>query len=298
MNLKKQFLMGLMAFGLVFTACEKEQVSTNDTDTLQLNLTGLEDLGSDFAYEGWLIVDGTAVSTGVFNVDANGVPDQSSFEIDRNQLANAGAFVLTIEPSPDNDPAPSDVHILAGDFGESTASLTVDHRSALGNDFTGSTGQYILATPTDGADNHETSGVWWLDPTGGPSAGLDLPDLPKGWKYEGWAVIEGVPVSTGTFTDVAAADEAALFSGTQPGPNYPGEDFLTNAPAGLNFPTDLRGAAVVISVEPSPDNSPAPFTLKPLLSMVPQNAEDHSPLNMQNNANVTNPTGIASRSGR
>ena len=49
------------------------------------------------------------------------------------------------------------------------------------------------------------------------------------------------------------------------GPPIPGEDFLLNAPTGETFPLDLRGRKVVISIEPSPDNSPNPFLLKPLL---------------------------------
>ena len=66
-----------------------------------------------------------------------------------------------------------------------------------------------------------------------------LYDLPAGWKYEGWAVINGIPVSTGTFTNISDFDEADPYSSTMPGPPFPGEDFLINAPAGLTFPTDI-----------------------------------------------------------
>lgn len=48
----------------------------------------------------------------------------------------------------------------------------------------------------------------------------------------------------------------------------------------LTFPTDLKGMTIVISVEPSPDNSPAPFALKPLAHMVPTNASNHTTINM------------------
>jgi len=97
-----------------------------------------------------------------------------------------------------------------------------------------------------------------------------------GWVYEGWAVIDGIPVSTGTFTNPAAADNFNGFSGTADGPNYPGEDFIENAPEGLTFPTDLTGATIVVSVEPDADNSPAPFALKPLVAEVPADTADHS----------------------
>jgi hypothetical protein len=34
------------------------------------------------------------------------------------------------------------------------------------------------------------------------------------------------------------------------GPPFPGEDFLTGAPPGLTFPTDLSGATVFVTIEP------------------------------------------------
>lgn len=279
----------------LFSACDDDDNDVMVQDTLNLNITGLEDLGDDYAYEGWLIVNGKAISAGIFNVNESGALSQTSFAINSADLSNASAYVLTIEPSPDNDPGPSSVHILAGDFSGSKATLSVGHSSALGSDFSSSTGSYILATPTDGADSNEKSGVWWLDPSAGPGAGLSLPTLPSGWKYEGWAVIDGVPVTTGKFTSVSSADDSAPFSGNQAGPQFPGEDFLMNAPAGVTFPTDLAGKTVVISVEPEPDNSAAPFLLKPLVGMVPTGADDHTLYDMSNNSQATNPTGNVTR---
>ena len=131
------------------------------------------------------------------------------------------------------------------------------------------------------------------------AAGLNLPELTPGWKYEGWVVLNGTPVSTGTFTSVDGADDNAAtspFKGTtNDGPPYPGEDFVQNAPSGLSFPTDLAGTTVVISIEPSPDNSTAPFLLKPLVAPVDAAAADHTPYSMNNNAVATNPTGTATK---
>jgi len=266
----------------------------NDNGTLTLDLNGLTNLGDGYAYEGWIMVDGAPKTTGIFTVNDAGELSSTSFDIATEDLDAATAFILTIEPSPDSDPAPSDVHIVAGDFAGDAASVTVGHGAALGDDFTSSAGGFILATPTDSDDTNEDAGVWFLDnSSGAPAVGLDLPTLPAGWAYEGWAVINDTPVSTGTFTDVAAADNASLYS--TGGPAYPGEDFLTNAPAGLSFPADLHGSTIVISVEPVPDNSPAPFVLKPLVKQVGADAQVHNYITLNNNATATNPTGTVTK---
>jgi len=281
-----------LALTIGFVSCSDDDETTSGTETLTVDVRGLENLGAGYAYEGWVMIDGAPVTTGVFTVNDDGDLSQSTFDVPR--LADATTFILTIEPSPDNDPAPSAVHLVAGDFSGNTANLDVGHGAALANDFEASTGKFILATPTDSDDTNEHSGVWFLDnSSGSPVAGLDLPTLPEGWIYEGWAVIDGSPVTTGKFSSVSGADQAAPFSGPNGGPAYPGEDYLINAPAGKTFPTNL--AAAVISIEPVPDNSDAPFLLKPLVGMIDANAEVHTTLPMGNNAVNTNPTGTVTR---
>lgn len=284
------FLFAALVIGLfILSGCQDQQVTTN---SFSVAITGLEDLGNDYVYEGWLIVDGSPVSTGVFTVNSTGVLSQTSFEADISNLESATKFVLSIEPTVDSDPAPSAVKILGGDFSNNTATLSVGHGAALGDNFSTAAGSYILATPTDALSNNENSGVWWLVPGGTPA--LTLPTLPSGWRYEGWAVVNGMPLSTGTFTSVSGGDAAALYSGTTAGPAFPGEDFLNNAPAGVTFPLDLSGATIVVSVEPFPDNDSTPFLLKPLVATVPANAADHTSYNMVNN-NSTNPVGTVTR---
>lgn len=295
---KSIWSLAALASVLAFSSCEKDDdtstTTPSNTGTLTMNITGLEDLGPDYRYEGWIIVNGSPVSTGLFDIDANGAASATSFSVGSSDLSAATTYVLTIEPADDPDPAPSDVHILGGDFSMDNADVSVGHAAALGDDYSASIGGYILATPTDGMMNNENSGVWFLDPALGPGPALDLPTLPAGWAYEGWAVIDGTPVSTGTFTDLAAADASAAFSGMMAGPPFPGEDFLNNAPAGLSFPTDLAGATMVISIEPVPDNSPSPFTLKPLAGQAPSGAVDHTLYMMDNNI-VSFPSGSVSR---
>lgn len=285
------FFMGLIFSSILVISCGDDDTASESFD---LNISGLEDLGSDYAYEGWIMVNGAPQTTGVFTVDADGNLSQNAFDVAAEDLEIATAFILTVEPSPDNDPAPSDVHVLAGDFDGNSAALTIDHGAALGNDFSTVAGTYILATPTDSDDTNEDSGIWFLDNSSGmPVAGLNLPTLPAGWAYEGWAVINGAPVSTGTFTSAMGADDSAPYSGPNGGPAYPGEDFLTNAPNGQSFPTSLNGGTAVISIEPVPDNSTAPFALKPLVGMIPANANVHEAIDM--GQNLTFPTGTVNR---
>ncbi len=284
-----------IVFFLFAVSCSSDDNPVEpDTSTLTLNIAGLENLGADARYEGWIIVNGAPVSTGLFDVDDTGNLSQTEFTVDATELAAATAFILTVEPSPDPDTAPSDVHILAGDFSGGASNLTVGHSAALGDDFTTAAGQAILATPTDAASDNETSGIWFLTPGTPPTAGLTLPTLPAGWTYEGWVVIDGTPVTTGTFLSVNGSDDSAPFSGPNAGPAYPGEDFLENAPAGLTFPTDLSNGTAVISIEPVPDNSPAPFVLKPLAGPIPGNTQSGTPITIPQNLGSF-PTGSATR---
>lgn len=292
--IKKMFL-AVLAAGFFATSCSSDDDGTA-TSRLNISLDGLENLGNDFVYEGWVIVDGSPVSTGVFTVNDNGDLSQTSFSIEKETLDAATTFVLSIEPAVDPDPAPAATKLLVGDFSGDSASVSSDGIVA---DFASASGKYILASPTDSDDTNESSGVWFLDNSSGSAvAGLDLPTLSAGWQYEGWVVFDGTPVSTGTFLDPAMADDNAStspFKGSLgDGPGYPGEDYLMGSAAGVTFPTDLKERTIVISVEPSPDNSDAPFALKPLAHDVPADAADHTVISM-GTGTVTSLTGTVTR---
>jgi len=287
-----------------FTGCKKDDpasttTTTTNTKNLTLNITGLEDLGADFVYEGWVIVSGNPVSTGTFTVDAAGAWSATSFQVSTANLDAATKFVLTIEPAMDPDPAPSAQKLLAGDFSGNSASVSTATAPALG-DFSASAGSYFLRTPTDetGMNNgNDTNGIWFGVPGMPPTNGFTLPTLPAGWAYEGWVIGDAGPISTGTFTSFTAVDGGNPFSGTQNnvGPPIPGEDFFLNAPMGETFPLNLRGRTVVISVEPVPDNSPKPFLLKPLLATVPATAATAPTAHMFGQNLGSLPTGTATR---
>lgn len=276
----------IIALTTLIASCSSNDNEETLTGNLTLNLEGLEELGSDFVYEGWLIVDGNPVTTGTFT----SVTFPQTFTVDINDLNAATKFVLSIEPAIDTDPAPAATKILAGDFSGKSANVNSDNivvdASGTIKTLTESWGKYILATPTDTDNTNEASGVWFLDNSNAPPAvaGLGLPTLSAGWKYEGWVVLNGTPISTGTFTTPEGADDNAatsIFKGADSNrPGYPGEDYVMGSAAGVNFPTDLKGATIVISVEPSSDNSAAPFALKPLAHVVPTDAMNHSVISM------------------
>jgi hypothetical protein len=297
--LKMKKLIQFLFLSLVIFSCKNDEDSPSNSN-LTLSIKGLEDLGPNFVYEGWLLVNGNAISSGRFTVDGKGKLSQEVFPIPAASLNAATTFVLTVEPATNDLPAPTDIHVLAGDFSGKTGVATVSHRAALGNDFSTAAGKYLLATPTDGGSmDNEQSGIWFMDNSGAnPTNGLTLPTLPSGWIYEGWVVINGVPLSTGTFLRTTGADNNAAtstFKGTaNNGPAFPGEDFLRNAPSGLSFPADLKGKTVVVSIEPVPDNSPAPFVLKPLANTIPANAAVHTVLSMSKNLESF-PTGTFAR---
>ena len=245
-------------------------ISTN----VNLEFEGLEPLGDAFVYEGWVIIDDEPYSTGRFIVDVDGNQEYLSGSAIED-VSEASTFVLTIEPAESDDPAPSTVRLLAGDFVDGEAQLSVGHAAALGTDFSDASGQFILATPTTESTDDEVYGVWFIDIVdGAPVAGLDLPVLSDDWVYEGWVVVDGQAVSTGRFSDPAGPDDFNGFAGDDAdAPPFPGEDFIQNAPEGLEFPKNLAESTVVISIEPADDDSPAPFTLKPLLAEIPGDVE-------------------------
>ena len=306
--MKKYVLLLLLPIALL--SCNKDDSMNSDLNAtknyeesfkgsknkLGLDFSGLSPLGPHFRYEGWIIVDGAPVSTGKFNITPAGVMAPSVFNVNKNDLANATTFVLTIEPQPDPSDAPSSTHVLAGDFIDGSASLSISHGAALGTDFAGASGTFILATPTTSTTADELSGIWFLDlGSGSPMVGLDLPDLPAGWIYEGWTVIEGVPVTSGKFMEVDDFDlDDPYSSSMNPGPPFPGEDYVMNAPSGLTFPTNISGGLGVISVEPYPDNGDEPFAIKPLVGSIPQDAMDHYNYPMAINAGSF-PTGTATK---
>ncbi len=264
-----------------------DDVGSTDTRTVQWELEGLESLGEDYVYEGWIVTDDGPISTGRFTVDADGNASVESFEVNADDADRATKFVLTIEPAVGDDPAPSATKLVGGDFDGDSAALTVADGAALGDDFTTATAQFLIETPTSEAADDYANGIWFLDANSG-SPSLELPTLPEGWVYEGWVVTDDGPITTGRFTSATGEDSdgAGPTAGPLGFPGFPGQDFIDPA-------INLVGATVVISVEPEPDDSAAPFLLKPLVMPAIEDVPDKGLQAMENNAAATNPTGTA-----
>ena len=294
-------LAGVIAAAAVAVFAFGATSASSASSTLSFNLVGLEPLASGH-YEGWAIFGEEKVPTGKFNLTASGALQTlegqtvSSFEVERD-LNGADMIVLTIEPDGDVDAVPSGIVVLAGPLSGTSATLAFPVDLGLIG------GGYILATPTDDPDvtTNDVAGLWFLDPSG-PSAALTLPELPGGWVYEGWGVTQGTPLSSGAFTSADGADMAAPFSGPNPGPPFPGEDFVANLPSSISGAVDLSDGAstIVISIEPylngiDPTGT-APFSIKPLVGDVPAGLADHTLTALGQNLGTV-PGGSASISG-
>ena len=107
---------GMLMSALLVTACgDNNSPTAVNPESLELSFNGLQSLGSGFVYEGWVMVNGNPVSTGKFSVGADGNLSRQRFVV-VDGLSSTTKFILTIEPVPDFDPAPSATKYLAGDF--------------------------------------------------------------------------------------------------------------------------------------------------------------------------------------
>lgn len=138
--------------------------------------------------------------------------------------------------------------------------------------FSSSSGKFMLASPTDNNSLvNERSGLWFGDAVKNQPK-LLLPDLPKGWVYEGWVVIDGQSLTTGRFNKTNKPDLFSGFSDTQGiAPSFPGEDFLRAPPVrvfpGLKFPLDLVGQSVMVTIEPD-NNGTDPSGASPFAAVI------------------------------
>lgn len=288
----------LMPLCMLVSCSTKDHIAGPAPGELALACNGLQDLGPDYVYQGWLAAGDEMISVGIFTVDAGGALSVGEFEVSEDDLWNAERFVITIEPADDENPLPSKTRYLAGDFGAagtvgSEARLSPEHPDALGDDFSSVYGSYLLETPTtaDLTDDY-ASGIWFGIPGAPPHWGrlLSLRSLPEGWIFEGWVMTADSVISTGRFQFVSSTDSdgAGPAAGPDPCPDYPGQDFIEPA-------MSLSGCGVMITIEPNPDTAPEPFTMMVLADSLIMDQGYFNIAGMENMTAGTFPAGSARR---
>ena len=304
--MKTIFLIMLIT-SLSFVGCKEDELLSSGAQEskISIELKGLEDLGSTHWYEAWVKYDSAAIeitkTIHVFTSDGGDI--RFTVDVPLGILQKGKAVIITIEDDDvpgarfirnaqgdiiDTVYAPSDYRILAAKIVANNGSFSLGDDFLLKHDFDNATMSFVLDTPTDGVGNNPKSGLWFInyeiteitDTTGAVIgydttlvAGLDLPDLPDGWTYEGWVMFNQDSVSTGKFISAEGADDGNPYSGPQAAYPFPGEDFLTNAPSGITFPTDLSGKEVLVTlVPPYPEESKPPYKTTVFKGVVPSDA--------------------------
>lgn len=207
---------------------------------------------------------------GTFNINESGqTVDRDGnliprFTVVDVNLAKALSVVVSVELFNSNPESPSGNVIMQGPFSEGVAQMSVPIPNAIQS----AAGTYRVQTPTDGPDTNEASGIWAIDADGNPS--LDLPEATAGYVYEHFLFLEGREILMGRFNVVDELDSVnAYIDDLFPPPEVPGDDFLRNSPAGLDFPTNLGGSLLIVTLEPRVLDSIHPSQLVVLEAVLP-----------------------------
>jgi len=175
-------------------------------------------------------------------------------------LGSAEQIWITVE-SDTLSVRPGSHRLLAGTVGTLAAELTTASAGGWGVDLSNAAGAFLFDTPTTDAATDCGRGVWWTDGEGG--AGLTLPTVPSGWKYEGWVVDRetGTLYSTGRFSGPTGADSdgGGATGGGDAGYDFPGQDFVTATEGVPVLQVDDGAFGVSVTLEPDPDISSDPF---------------------------------------
>lgn len=297
---------------LVLSACNDTglEFSESGSSIITLSFQGLPVLDEGLHYHAWAVkMENGAFwggPLGVFDVGedggfldpVSGEPITGEFQVNLFPDEVFGVQV-SIETSDTEVTQPSQALLLGGQLVGDEIPLSLEHWLGFGRSLGDLTGRFALLTPSDDDPDNELSGIWFVDYAGGsPSTGLSLPALPEegeGWDYEGWIDTGENVLSTGRFLDPNLADSEDLHGALGGGLSYPGQDFLLNPPTGVEFPLDLSGATVFVTMEPRVELDPypsAPFPLRVYQAQVPQEAQPGTTYALESLFNSL-PTGTA-----
>ena len=236
---------------------------TIENSKLILNFYNTPPLASGWMYQIWTYKGGQWSAGATFNVNANGhLVNAQGQTISGDKLTFSELDLTTCDSLQVTFGASSAAGDINGQLVLLTAEIGTSHSPRLEAPLKEATGArdlyFIFGTPSDQTSDNELSGIWFAG-VDHQSPGLDsLPDLPEGWIFEGWAYRGGVHLSTGKFSSSSGPDQnCRYYSCSAAVPAFPGEDFLQNAPAGIEFPFSFdEGDTILVSLEPVDDPNP------------------------------------------
>lgn len=299
---------------LVIVGCSKKgngPVQPKPFNEARLEFFSAQPLAGGFSYELWAKPPDSSLSAAAdwirltrfnFNssddlLDSNGAV--VSDRIVRNlplDLDSVESLEVTIEQTSQHATVPSQTIYLRGRVPPNLDSVEIAELKFSDSSVNTAQGYCLLATPTDADTTDELSGVWFemAQPPGPADSGLWIPPAPVGWLYAGWVSHHGVWLPTGKFRRTKGADLTNPYCSSEfSPPDYPGEDFLKNAPSGIGFtfPFALTiGDVVMVTLQPDPDPGTGPFGVVVLTTQFSSEPSPGSPITMYT-ASGTVPSG-------
>jgi len=300
---------------------------TDQISKIEVQISGLNSPGDSVWYECWLMwqtgegdnVKNVYESIGLLTEKSND-SYSNTFKVNPGYLQQMLNLVITMEEdtypgyrlepngtSFDTVKGPSNYKIIAAKTTANSGNFDVGNEIILDFDFESAQAKYFLDTPTDTMNTNLKRGLWFVnldsafseikDSTGTVVGidttikrinGLDLPELPEDWLYEGLIVFGSDTISMGTFTNPIGADDSSKYgAGMASGYKFPGEDFINNPPSGVTFPSDLSGSEVFVTIiAPHPEKANNPLTLVPFKTTIPTGSEARHIYEMENNTST------------
>jgi hypothetical protein len=286
----KRILFSILASILIIISSCTDNITTTvvtESDgTVSISLNYLPLLSDSTHFAVW-VFGKDSVKLDNFKVANSGASYSKTYDVKLGHMQGAKYLAVTIEhdSSTLNDSISRGRRFLAGIFSANKVNLSVKTDIAFNNDFSTVTGKYTLFTPTDTVNAVKKSGIWFVKNVDAPPIlpALVLPSLPAGWEYNAWVTIDGKLLKTGGFRSASIKDNDSTYCGPLSIPNYPGEDFLNNAPTGVSFPVDLSGKTLFITIQPTDWKLDRAFNLEILKATIPANATEFVSYDLEKN---------------
>lgn len=295
----------LLAFfsAILLWSCEETDL-LDETGRLEITDFNLPELPTGYNYQGWLLIGGTYVSVGTFNIDSINNNRARFSNIETSDLALAEAFAITVEDA--SSPAPSNYVLLVGDFNGGSADLFVNATShsgvtTLANKISASyTIQNATVTP-DLPGTFTENGIWFFKGED-TQAETTLSLLYGELRYQAWVQTTTDAgarryLNMGVIGADTGRDSRNAYTSqtTSAIPQFSGEDFLVQ-PEGETFPVDffpknVGGSKVFLTPIFSGfiNEAETPFPIQLLISEIPTD--------ITNDINITYPMQINTNFG-